>query len=268
MAQMQLEAATEQQVLLVVDDREENLVAMEALLGDGQWNVRTVDSGEAALRCLMEEDVGLVLLDVQMPKMDGFEVARLMRGSPHTRHTPIIFLSAIAHTEDSVLQGYAIGAVDFTGDMPVILGPDGPSLGGFVCPVTVIEADLHQLGMAGQTLDAQGIGGRDLDHRQHVGHRIHARAAVFGRHLDAHQAVLAQGADVVQRKLAAAIELLRGWCDHLLGDATGHVLDHQLFVGEAEIHGHLLQAAAHCTGRPASAQPDVDRAAIQRDNYL
>ena len=113
MAQMQLEAATEQQVLLVVDDREENLVAMEALLGDGQWNVRTVDSGEAALRCLMEEDVGLVLLDVQMPKMDGFEVARLMRGSPHTRHTPIIFLSAIAHTEDSVLQGYAVGAVDF-----------------------------------------------------------------------------------------------------------------------------------------------------------
>ena len=72
MAQMQLEAATEQQVLLVVDDREENLVAMEALLGDGQWNVRTVDSGEAALRCLMEEDVGLVLLDVQMEGVQNF----------------------------------------------------------------------------------------------------------------------------------------------------------------------------------------------------
>ncbi|MDG9924315.1 MULTISPECIES: EAL domain-containing protein [unclassified Pseudomonas] len=113
MAQMQLEALEDQQILLVVDDREENLVAMEALLGDGEWNVRTVDSGEAALRCMMDEDVGLVLLDVQMPKMDGFEVARLMRGSPHTRHTPIIFLSAIAHTEASVLQGYAIGAVDF-----------------------------------------------------------------------------------------------------------------------------------------------------------
>ena len=113
MAQLQLEALEDQQILLVVDDREENLVAMEALLGDGQWNVRTVDSGEAALRCMMDEDVGLVLLDVQMPKMDGFEVARLMRGSPHTRYTPIIFLSAIAHTEESVLQGYAIGAVDF-----------------------------------------------------------------------------------------------------------------------------------------------------------
>ena len=113
MAQLQPEAVAEQQILLVVDDREENLVAMEALLGDEPWNVRTVDSGEAALRCMMEEDVGLVLLDVQMPKMDGFEVARLMRGSPQTRYTPIIFLSAIAHTEESVLQGYAIGAVDF-----------------------------------------------------------------------------------------------------------------------------------------------------------
>ncbi|WP_394559457.1 putative bifunctional diguanylate cyclase/phosphodiesterase [Aquipseudomonas alcaligenes] len=113
MAQPQRKTENNEQILLVVDDREENLVAMEALLDDGEWNVRTVNSGEAALRCMMDEDVGLVLLDVQMPHMDGFEVARLMRGSPHTRHTPIIFLSAIAHTEESVLRGYAIGAMDF-----------------------------------------------------------------------------------------------------------------------------------------------------------
>ncbi len=150
MAQMQLEAATEQQVLLVVDDREENLVAMEALLGDGQWNVRTVDSGEAALRCLMEEDVGLVLLDVQMPKMDGFEVARLMRGSPHTRHTPIIFLSAIAHTEDSVLQGYAVGAVDF------ILKPFDPKvLKHKIGALLEQERHRHELLQLTQQLDSE-----------------------------------------------------------------------------------------------------------------
>ena len=97
----------------MVDDREANLVAMEALLGDGDWQVHTVNSGEAALKALLELDVELVLLDVQMPGMDGFEVARLMRGSPHTRYTPIIFVSAIAHTRDSVLRGYATGAVDF-----------------------------------------------------------------------------------------------------------------------------------------------------------
>ncbi len=113
MSQTQLKAKPRSRTLLVVDDREANLVAMEALLGDGDWQVHTVNSGEAALKALLELDVELVLLDVQMPGMDGFEVARLMRGSPHTRYTPIIFVSAIAHTRDSVLRGYATGAVDF-----------------------------------------------------------------------------------------------------------------------------------------------------------
>ncbi len=113
MAHLQLKEAPAANILLVVDDRQENLAAMEALLDDGEWQVRTVDSGEAALRCLLEEEVGLVLLDVQMPRMDGFEVARLMRSSPLTRFTPIIFISAIAHTQDAVLRGYTSGAVDF-----------------------------------------------------------------------------------------------------------------------------------------------------------
>jgi diguanylate cyclase (GGDEF)-like protein/PAS domain S-box-containing protein len=113
MAHLQLKEAPAANILLVVDDRQENLAAMEALLDDGEWQVRTVDSGEAALKCLLEEEVGLVLLDVQMPRMDGFEVARLMRSSPLTRFTPIIFISAIAHTQDAVLRGYTSGAVDF-----------------------------------------------------------------------------------------------------------------------------------------------------------
>jgi diguanylate cyclase (GGDEF)-like protein len=113
MGQVQPAVAQSTRTLLVVDDRPENLVAMEALLDDGDWDVRTVGSGEAALQCLLDEDVELVLLDVQMPNMDGFEVARLMRGSPRTRFTPIIFVSAIAHTQDAVLRGYAAGAVDF-----------------------------------------------------------------------------------------------------------------------------------------------------------
>lgn len=149
MAQMQVDTPVEQQVLLVVDDREENLVAMEALLGDGEWDVRTVSSGEAALQCMISEAVGLVLLDVQMPKMDGFEVARLMRGSPHTRHTPIIFLSAIAHTEDSVLHGYAIGAVDF------ILKPFDPKvLKHKISALLEHERHRHELLMLSQQLDS------------------------------------------------------------------------------------------------------------------
>jgi CheY-like chemotaxis protein len=71
MAQAQIKAVRSSQVLLVVDDRQENLVAMEALLDEGDWQLRCVSSGEAALQCLLEENVGLVLLDVQMPHMDG-----------------------------------------------------------------------------------------------------------------------------------------------------------------------------------------------------
>lgn len=101
------------QTLLVVDDREANLIAMKALLQNGDWNVRTAISGVEALQCLLEDDVGLVLLDVRMPEMDGFEVARLKRGNSRTRFTPIIFISAVDHTSESVMRGYATGAVDF-----------------------------------------------------------------------------------------------------------------------------------------------------------
>jgi len=101
-------------LLLVVDDREENLEAMRALLDDDpNWRLRCANSGEAALRILLSEDVSLVLLDVQMPGMDGYEVAELMRGNPKTRYTPIIFVSAIARTQELILRGYSTGAVDF-----------------------------------------------------------------------------------------------------------------------------------------------------------
>jgi len=101
-------------IILVVDDLEANLEAMRALLeNDEKWQLRCVDSGEAALRCLLAEDVSLVLLDVQMPQMDGYEVASLMRGSPRTRDIPIIFVSAIARTQELILRGYSSGAVDF-----------------------------------------------------------------------------------------------------------------------------------------------------------
>lgn len=129
-AQTRIAAARGAQILLVVDDRAENLEAMRALLEDGDWQLRCASSGEEALRCLLEEDVGLVLLDVQMPGMDGFEVARLMRGSPRTRCTPIIFVSAIAQTQEAVLRGYSTGAVDF------ILKPFDP---------TVLRHKIHSL---------------------------------------------------------------------------------------------------------------------------
>ncbi len=100
-------------VLLVVDDYPENLVSMRALLQREDWQVVTAGSGLEALELLLVHDVDLVLLDVKMPGMDGFEVARLMRGSQRTRMTPIIFLSANAQSPAAVLEGYASGAIDY-----------------------------------------------------------------------------------------------------------------------------------------------------------
>ncbi|QJI31508.1 EAL domain-containing protein [Pseudomonas sp. ADAK18] len=100
-------------VLLVVDDYPENLISMRALLQREDWQVITAASGLEALELLLEHDVDLVLLDVKMPGMDGFEVARLMRGSQRTHLTPIIFLSANAQSPAAVLEGYASGAIDY-----------------------------------------------------------------------------------------------------------------------------------------------------------
>ena len=100
-------------VLLVVDDYPENLISMRALLQREDWQVMTAASGLEALELLLAHEVDLVLLDVRMPGMDGFEVARLMRGSQRTRMTPIIFLTAHAQSSAAVLEGYASGAIDY-----------------------------------------------------------------------------------------------------------------------------------------------------------
>lgn len=111
--------------LLIVDDYPENLISMRALLQRQDWQVVTAASGFEALSMLLEHDIDLVLLDVQMPGMDGFEVARLMRGSQRTRLTPIIFLTANEQSQDAVIKGYASGAVDylFKPFDPLILKP-------------------------------------------------------------------------------------------------------------------------------------------------
>jgi PAS domain S-box-containing protein len=103
----------EQVDILLVDDRAENLLALEAILEPlGQRLVRA-QSGESALRCLLEREFAVILLDVQMPGMNGFETARMIKARDRTKHVPIIFLTAISKDEDYVFKGYSVGAVDY-----------------------------------------------------------------------------------------------------------------------------------------------------------
>lgn len=99
--------------VLLVDDTPENLVAMEVVLEDLDCDPVSVTSGQAALRELLKRDFALVLLDVQMPGMDGFEVAQLMRSHQRTSTVPIIFVTAISKEERFIRQGYLAGAVDY-----------------------------------------------------------------------------------------------------------------------------------------------------------
>ena len=99
--------------VLIVDDVEANLVTLEALLDHLDCEVIRAGGGNEALKQLLKHEFAVVLLDVQMPGMDGFEVARYAREHPETRDVPIIFLTAMHSNEDSMLRGYGSGAVDF-----------------------------------------------------------------------------------------------------------------------------------------------------------
>ncbi len=99
--------------ILVVDDRPENLLAMEALLAMLGQNVVSARSGAEALRQALAMDFAVILLDVSMPGLDGFETAALIRERRRSRNTPIIFLTAALKNEAQVFRGYAAGAVDY-----------------------------------------------------------------------------------------------------------------------------------------------------------
>ena len=99
--------------ILLVDDREENLLALEAILGGLGHELLRATSGAEALKHLLVHDVSLILLDVQMPEMDGYETAAHIKGRTRTQDIPIIFLTAIDREAHQAYRGYAAGAVDF-----------------------------------------------------------------------------------------------------------------------------------------------------------
>jgi CheY-like chemotaxis protein len=99
--------------ILLVDDRPENLLALEAILGSLNQELVRADSGEAALKRLLTDEYAVILLDVQMPGLDGFETAAHIKRREKTKNVPIIFLTAISNEPHHAFRGYAAGAVDY-----------------------------------------------------------------------------------------------------------------------------------------------------------
>jgi two-component system cell cycle sensor histidine kinase/response regulator CckA len=101
------------QKILIVDDKRENLYACEKILSELDAEIIKATDGDEALKASLHNDFALAILDVQMPKMDGYELAEFMRNDDKTRHLPIIFLSAVYTDESHIFKGYESGAVDF-----------------------------------------------------------------------------------------------------------------------------------------------------------
>jgi signal transduction histidine kinase len=99
--------------ILLVDDHVENLIALEAILEPLEVEIDRATSGEEALRRLLSKEYACIVLDVQMPGMNGFETARFIKARERTKHLPIIFLTAISKEERYVFEGYKVGAVDY-----------------------------------------------------------------------------------------------------------------------------------------------------------
>ena len=99
--------------LLIVDDRPENLLALEAILEPLHLRIVRANSGDEALKAILKEDFAAILLDVQMPGLNGFDTARIIKSRERSRAIPIIFLTAISKEEEYVFKGYEVGAVDY-----------------------------------------------------------------------------------------------------------------------------------------------------------
>ena len=127
---------SEKQVnILLVDDRRENLLALAAILSPLGHTIVAASSGEEALKHVLHQDFAVILLDVQMPEMDGFETAELIRGRRRSQHIPIIFLTAVSTSTLHVSRGYLAGAVDY------LFKPVVPEI---LCSKVAVFVDLYE----------------------------------------------------------------------------------------------------------------------------
>ena len=111
---MDSQQKTLQPKILIVDDKEENIYALKSVLDSVDAQLVSANSGQQALKYALEDSLALILLDVQMPGMDGYEVAEFLRMNPRTRYIPIIFITALNRDETQVLRGYKeAGAIDY-----------------------------------------------------------------------------------------------------------------------------------------------------------
>ena len=203
--------------VLLVDDKPENILALEAILGDLGQNLIGATSAREALRVLLLEDVALILLDVQMPGLSGFELAELIRERERTQHTPIIFVTANNADEDYIFKGYSLGAVDYLTKpiQPEILKSKVSFFGKLFLQQQEIKQKSRELEEANERLDAMNVdleervAQRTADLENEVEVRRQSEARLATEHSITRSLASAASVD------AAASDILRAFIDNM-----------------------------------------------------
>ena len=187
--------------VLLVDDRRDNLLALTAVLESLDVELVQAGSGEEALRRLLAEEFAVIVLDVQMPVLDGFETARLIKQREKTRHIPIVFLTAISGQPEHHLRGYASGAVDY------VYKPFAPEI---LRAKVAVFAELWQRGAVIEQ-QRQELAARvaDLD-------RANEALARQGLELERSNAALERFAEVAAHELRRPLDNVAGFLDLLM----------------------------------------------------
>ena len=196
--------------VLLVDDRPDNLLALQAVLEPLGLDLVGAGSGEEALRQLLAGEFALIVLDVQMPVLDGFETARLIRGRERTRYVPIIFLTAISGEPEHHLRGYQSGAVDY------VYKPFEPEI--LRAKVSVFV----ELWARGATIEAQR---RELTVRLADLDETHAGLAAQAVELERSNAALERFAEVVGVEVREPLHTVAGLLDLLDDRHAGALSD-------------------------------------------
>ena len=214
--------------VLLVDDRADNLLALRAVLEPLSLELVEAASGEEALRHLLAGEFALIILDVQMPVLDGFETARLIRGRERTRYVPIIFLTAISGEPEHYVRGYQSGAVDY------VYKPFEPEI--LRAKVLVFV----ELWARGAMIEAQR---RELASRLAELDEAHAGLAAQAVELERSNAALERFAEVVGVELREPLHTVAGLLD---------LLDHRHAGGLSDEGRTLLARAVAGTDRTRS----------------
>jgi signal transduction histidine kinase len=231
--------------ILLVDDRPENLLSLEAILSPLGHTLVRAGSGREALKVLLRHDFAVILLDVQMPGIDGFETAELIRGRERSQNTPILFLTAVNTDENHVFRGYEVGAVDY------LLKPIVPTV--LLSKVSVF-VDLYKKSLKVSQQAAQ-LEQTVAELEREIARRKVSEQALRAAHSQLELRVRERTADLSAANEALRHEVAeRQRAEHDLADALGR---EQAAREEAEVavrvRDHFLAVASHELKTPLTA---------------